>query len=150
MGKVFTLEEAQALLERVEPLLQAAVDAKAEAERVDREIQKTVGAISLAGGMEIDPARFAERKASKNRAIQQAKESLQEIQQLGVLVKDLDSGLIDFPALRGGEEVYLCWKLGEDRIKWWHRIEDGFAGRKPIDGDFDLPSDPISGSSRPN
>ena len=150
MGKVFTLEEAQALLERVGPLLQAAVDAKEEAGRVDQEIQKTIGAISLAGGMEIDPARFAERKASKNRAIQQAKESLEEIQELGVLVKDLDSGLIDFPALRAGEEVYLCWKLGEEKIEWWHRIEDGFAGRQRIDHDFDHPSGPISGSGRPN
>ena len=59
---------------------------------------------------------------------------LEQINALGVLVKDLDTGLIDFPTLRDGHEVYLCWKLGEgERIQWWHEIEDGFAGRQPLD-----------------
>ena len=51
----------------------------------------------------------------------------------GTVVKDLETGLVDFPSLRGGEEVYLCWKLGEARIGYWHGIEEGFAGRKPLD-----------------
>ena len=55
-----------------------------------------------------------------------------ELQELGLLVKDLDEGLVDFPALRGGEEVLLCWHLGEDEVAFWHTLEDGFAGRKPL------------------
>jgi hypothetical protein len=47
-------------------------------------------------------------------------------------VKDIDTGLLDFPSLRGGEEVLLCWRLGEDEVAWWHRPEDGFAGRQPL------------------
>jgi len=54
------------------------------------------------------------------------------LEQLGVLVKDLDSGLVDFPALRHGEEVLLCWQVGEDDVAYWHGVEEGFAGRKPL------------------
>jgi hypothetical protein len=55
-----------------------------------------------------------------------------EITSHGAQVKDLDSGLIDFPTLHHGETVLLCWQLGEDEIAWWHRVEDGFAGRRPL------------------
>jgi hypothetical protein len=55
-----------------------------------------------------------------------------EIASHGAQVKDLDTGLIDFPALRHGETVLLCWQLGEDEIAWWHSVEDGFAGRRPL------------------
>ena len=58
---------------------------------------------------------------------------IHSIQDLGVLIKDINSGLLDFPALKAGREVYLCWKYGEDDIKFWHEIADGFAGRQPID-----------------
>ena len=58
---------------------------------------------------------------------------LREVAEFGIEVKDLDNGLIDFRAQRGGEEVYLCWRLGEgDRIDWWHPIEGGFAARRPL------------------
>jgi hypothetical protein len=51
----------------------------------------------------------------------------------GVIVRDLDTGICDFPALREGREVYLCWRVGEERIGWWHEIDGGFAGRQPLD-----------------
>jgi hypothetical protein len=57
---------------------------------------------------------------------------IDEIGEHGAEVKDLDEGLIDFPALRRGETVLLCWQLGEDRIGYWHTVEDGFAGRQPL------------------
>ncbi len=56
-----------------------------------------------------------------------------EIDELGITVKDLDMGLIDFPCLRDGREVYLCWKLGEPGIDWWHEIDAGYAGRQPLE-----------------
>ena len=58
--------------------------------------------------------------------------TIDEIDEHGAQVKDLDEGLIDFPALRDGETVLLCWKLDEDEIRYWHRVEDGFAGRRPL------------------
>lgn len=57
---------------------------------------------------------------------------VEELQELGLLVKDLDEGLVDFPALRGDEEVLLCWRLGEAEVGFWHSLEDGFAGRRPL------------------
>jgi len=59
-----------------------------------------------------------------------------QLQDLGCLVKDLDTGLVDFPALFRGQEVYLCWKLGEPSIEFWHGVDEGFRGRKAIDSDF--------------
>jgi hypothetical protein len=58
--------------------------------------------------------------------------SVQELSALGVHVKDLERGLVDFPALREGEEVLLCWQLGEDEVAYWHGLDDGFAGRQPL------------------
>ena len=58
---------------------------------------------------------------------------IHSVQDLGVLIKDVNTGLLDFPALRNGREVYLCWKYGEGKIEFWHEVEDGFAGRQPID-----------------
>jgi hypothetical protein len=60
-------------------------------------------------------------------------EAVNKIQETGCVVKDLDTGLIDFPSLLDGQEVYLCWKVGEDRIEYWHGLHEGFAGRKPLD-----------------
>ncbi len=60
---------------------------------------------------------------------------IHSIQDLGILIKDINTGLIDFPAIKDNHEVYLCWKYGEEDIQFWHEIEDGFAGRQPIDWD---------------
>ena len=56
-----------------------------------------------------------------------------QIQDMGVIIKDLDTGLLDFPALRNRHEVYLCWKFGEESVLFWHEIDDGFAGRQPLE-----------------
>ena len=57
---------------------------------------------------------------------------MNEIHELGAIVKDPDEGLVDFPARHDGEDVLLCWRVGEDEVAWWHTLEDGFAGRKPL------------------
>ena len=57
---------------------------------------------------------------------------LQEIYSSGIIVRDTEQGLVDFPTLRGGREVYLCWLLGEDHIQFWHEVHTGFAGRQPF------------------
>jgi hypothetical protein len=61
---------------------------------------------------------------------------MEHIEDSGCLVKDLDIGLIDFPAMLGQQQVFLCWKLGEPRIEFWHGVHEGFAGRKPIEDEF--------------
>jgi hypothetical protein len=76
---------------------------------------------------------LARRKAEREKAIQRVKDAMDEIDAMGVQVKDLDIGLLDFPCEVDGEIILLCWKLGENAIAHWHGVSEGFAGRKPID-----------------
>ena len=80
----------------------------------------------------IPPAELASATAEVDGVARRLARLVDEITGHGAQVKDLDTGLIDFPALHHGETVLLCWQLGEDEIAWWHRIEDGFAGRRPL------------------
>ena len=146
MSKIFTLQEAERLVPTVKEWLQRAIESKREVETVERELQGINERINLLGGSEINPAAVLELKRAKDEALRTLRNVVGQIEASGCLVKDLDSGLVDFPALLGDEEVYLCWKLGEDSIGYWHRVEEGYAGRKPIGDDFGR----SSGSERPN
>jgi hypothetical protein len=84
------------------------------------------------GGSSPPYAELARQKAESDQATRQLQEAVGKIQEIGCVVKDLDLGLVDFPSLLKGEEVYLCWKLGEERVGYWHGMEEGFAGRKPL------------------
>lgn len=134
--KTFTLDEAQALLPIAESLLNRALEARQAASDLQEEMAALVRRIFTSGGMFIDPAAAQKRKIALEALVQRAKDSLQELDAIGVQVKDLDTGLLDFPCLLEGETVLLCWKRGEARIDFWHRIEDGFAGRQRIDARF--------------
>ncbi len=67
------------------------------------------------------------------RTAREVNEMIEQVHELGCEVKDIDMGLIDFRTEMGGKEVYLCWKLGEEHIRWWHELEAGFAARRPLD-----------------
>jgi len=131
--RTFTLEEAKSLLPVLESLLRAAIKGKALIEEVDNELQATAHKVFLAGGMLLNVVHLARRKAEREKALQRVKDAVAEIDATGVQVKDLDIGLLDFPCRVEGETVLLCWKLGEADITHWHGVEEGFAGRKPID-----------------
>jgi hypothetical protein len=134
--KTFTLEEANALLPVVEALLGQAITAKEEAERLEGEMQSLRQRIFLSGGMTVDVAGVARNRAETEALVQRAKEALAEIDTIGVQVKDLDTGLLDFPCRVEGELVLLCWRRGESRIEYWHTLEAGFRGRQPLDERF--------------
>jgi hypothetical protein len=134
--KTFTLDEAQALLPVVESLLNRAIEAKQAASDLQEEMSALVRRVFTNGGMFLDIAAAQKRKIALDALVQRAKDALREIDAIGVQVKDLDTGLLDFPCLLEGETVLLCWKRGEPRIDFWHRVEDGFAGRQPIDERF--------------
>jgi hypothetical protein len=134
--KTFSLDEAQSLLPVLELLLRRAIDAKANAEQLEAELQKLSQRIFFSGGMLIDTTRVAGQRESLHGAVQQAKDAVQEIESIGAQVKDLDTGLLDFPCRLGEEIVLLCWKLGESRIDHWHTMEAGFQGRQPLDERF--------------
>jgi len=134
--KTFTLDEAQALLPVAESLLNRALEARQAAEELDDELSALMRRIVAQGGMKINAADVQRRRTTLEALVQRAKDSLQELDAIGVQVKDLDSGLLDFPCELDGETVLLCWKRGEPRIGFWHRMEDGFRGRQPIDSRF--------------
>jgi hypothetical protein len=127
----FTPDEANAELEQVRPLVEQLVAARREhADALERQ-EKLERKIRGNGGG-IPPAELASATAEVDGIARRLAKLVDEIAGHGAEVKDLDSGLIDFPALHNGETVLLCWQLGEHEIAWWHRIEDGFAGRRPL------------------
>jgi len=132
-ARTFTLDEAQSLLPVLESLLRTAINGKKTMEEADAEQQALHHRIFLAGGMFLDIVPLARRKAERTKAEQRVKDALAEIDSIGVQVKDLDIGLLDFPCEVDGQTILLCWKLGEKSITHWHGTNEGFAGRKPID-----------------
>ena len=131
--RTFNLDEAQSLLPVLESLLRTAIAGKKLMEEVEAEMQALTQRIFLNGGTHVDVVATARRKAERTKAEQRAKDALAEIDSIGVQVKDIDIGLLDFPCIVDGQVVLLCWKMGEDSITHWHSPEEGFAGRKPID-----------------
>ncbi len=131
--RTFSLEEAKSLLPVLESLLRTAIASKKTMEEVDAEFQSLAHRVFLSGGMFLDVVPLARRKAERVKAEQRAKDALAEIDSIGVQVKDIDIGLLDFPCDVDGQIILLCWKLGEKSITHWHGTQEGFAGRKPID-----------------
>ncbi|WP_158792324.1 DUF2203 domain-containing protein [Granulicella sp. L60] len=136
MSKTFTLGEAQTLLPVVEALLRRAQTAGTKAAELEHEMQLLSHRIFLSGGMHVDVASAARRRAEREKAMQETRDTLSEIDSIGVQVKDLEQGLLDFPCMMDGRTVLLCWKLGETAITHWHTEEEGFEGRKPLDSRF--------------
>ena len=131
--RTFTLDEAQSLLPVLESLLRTAISGKKLIEEVEAEMQALQHRIFLNGGTHVDIVPVARRKAERAKAEQRAKDAIAEIDSIGVQVKDLDIGLLDFPCEVDGHIVLLCWKMGESSITHWHGTDEGFAGRKRID-----------------
>jgi hypothetical protein len=127
----FTLEQANAALEQVRPLAERMVAHR-------REVAVLLGrraelASTIAGnGGDLDPGELARVEAEIAEEAKGVARCVNEIHGLGAEVKDADEGLIDFPALRGDEQVLLCWKLGEEDVSHWHGADEGFAGRRPL------------------
>jgi hypothetical protein len=134
--KTFTLDEAQSLLPVLESLLKRAMEGRRAAQLVESELNELPQRIYLSGGMRVNSANVARQRAEVEEHLKQAEESVAEIDAIGVQVKDLDSGLLDFPCRIDGEVVLLCWRMGERAIEHWHTVEAGFQGRKLVDERF--------------
>ena len=133
MSRTFTLDEAQDLLPVLESLLRVSIDGKMQAEATEAEFQALAHRIFINGGMSLNVPQIAFKKAEREKAVQRVKDAMAEIDAMGVQVKDLDIGLLDFPCEVDGQIILLCWKLGEKAISHWHGVSEGFAGRKPVD-----------------
>jgi hypothetical protein len=136
MPRFFTLQQAEQLLPQVESAIRDAISLRSEFQQAETEWQNFSRRITMAGGMVVDHSQVIDRKNHRESIALRLKENIEKIQDHGCVIKDLDIGLIDFPTLFHGEEVYLCWKLGESGIHFWHGMNEGFRGRKPIDQDF--------------
>jgi len=130
-ARYFTPDEANEQLAEVRPAAEALVAHRramtVAAGKRARLVQRIAG-----NGGDFDPQEpraLEEKFAEEGEAVARC---VEQLEQLGVLVKDLDRGLVDFPALRDGEEVLLCWEVGEDEVAFWHGFDEGFAGRKPL------------------
>jgi hypothetical protein len=124
LERIFTVSEANRLIPQLEEHLRAVKRGKAVLIRIKDEIKKAASKAQFGGGSGAGGHYIC--------SLEQISENLRAIQEMGVLVKDLDMGLCDFPCHLDGRIVYLCWKLGEQQIGWWHEVNSGYTGRQPL------------------
>jgi len=120
----FTAGEANAMLPTLKPLLERLREAKSEL--TDEELHEALGESAPANG-------GGEPGRKVGVAFLEVRRLLLALGEAGVVVKDIDRGLVDFPALRDGREVFLCWELGEAEVAHWHELDTGYPGRRPLD-----------------
>ena len=124
--KIFTLQEANALLPNVRTIVTKIQRAHRKVARFRDEAKKAAEAAEQGGGGIADGVAYAA-------VLTELTMQLSELEALGVQLKDFERGLVDFPSLREGRVVLLCWQLGEgDELEWWHDVDAGFAGRTPL------------------
>jgi len=140
--RLFTLTEAERARQELEPVLIEAMDSRRKMAELDENLSQLANRIMQMGGLIVPYEKTARVRFERDHLAGAVKAALERIEATGCVVKDLEVGLLDFPALIDNEEVYVCWRLGEDRIRFWHRQDEGFAGRKPLD-----PRDPGPGES---
>ncbi len=132
MPRYFTPDEANQELLEIRPLVEELVAHRREQQRLEATRFELAAKIAGNGGG-IDANVLAEAEQAEQRERVEVARCVNAIHGRGAIVKDVDEGLVDFPALRQGEEILLCWRLGEDEVAHWHGLEEGFAGRKQLD-----------------
>ncbi len=137
VGKTFTVDEARTLLPVLAALLNRARDAALRANGFESEMQELSQRIFLSGGMHVDVAAAAKRRANRDKAVQEARSTLEEIEEIGARVGDVEQGRLEFPYLLDGREVLLCWTLGdEEQIRFWREDEEDSPLKSVMDADF--------------
>jgi hypothetical protein len=131
--KYFSLTEAERLRAQLEPVLIEAMESRRKMADAEEQLNTLAERIQRSGGLMVSYESAARVRLARNRSEEAVRAALEHIHATGCVVKDLEVGLLDFPSRIDDEEVYLCWRLGEDRIRFYHRQDEGFSGRKPID-----------------
>ena len=129
--RYFTVEEANEALLEVRPLMDELVGHRRALVEL-QERQSAVTARIAGNGGNVEPHELEEVQEQLDEEVAGIARCVARIHEVGALVKDLDDGLVDFPATRDGRDVLLCWRLGEDEIGFWHGLDEGFSGRKPL------------------
>jgi hypothetical protein len=128
----FTVRAIEALIPRLETMMARVMGAHAEAARLRRALETAQREVVLAGGMRLRAEWWRVRRAGAEKANRELRAGLGEILATGGVPKDLELGLVDFLGLMQGREVNLCWRYGEKQVRFWHGLDEGFGGRKPI------------------
>jgi hypothetical protein len=131
--RLFTLTEAERARQELEPFLVEAMDCRKKLAGLETDLSAVSARIMMMGGVIVPYEKLATLRVEHQQLAETMKSALNHILETGCLIKDLEVGLLDFPSRINNEEVYLCWRLGEDRIRFYHRQDEGFAGRKPLD-----------------
>jgi hypothetical protein len=132
MPRFFSPEEANELLPQVRALVEGMVRAREKLAQAEQ-AHGTVGRAVAGNGGGLDPQEVHDTREAVEDLSAQVARAVAALSELGVIVKDAERGLVDFPSRRGEEIVLLCWQLGEERVAYWHSVEDGFAGRQPLE-----------------
>ena len=127
----FTLEEATALLPWLRERLQALTPLYQQLAALQGEMERLVRSARTNGGSSLEDE-LARQQRTAQRLTRQVEEGVQTITRRGILVRDIVRGLVDFPSVRHGREIYLCWTLAEERIEYWHPTNTGYASRQPL------------------
>lgn len=130
--RYFTLQEAETLIPRLEAIVGRLMDCRSEAGRLRASLQEEQRRVAVSGGFQLDREAWRERRERLEASAREMEARVEEILGLGAVPKDLELGLVDFPFLLGDQQVNLCWRFGEKRIRFWHGLDEGFAGRKPL------------------
>lgn len=141
--RLFTLTEAERARKDLEPFLVEAMECRKKLSGLETDLSAVSARIMMMGGVIVPYEKLAKLRLEHQQLAETMKSALNRILETGCLIKDLDIGLLDFPSIVDNEEVYLCWKLGEDRIRFYHRQDEGFAGRKPLDPSDAGPGDTV-------
>jgi hypothetical protein len=136
MPRYFHITEAEQLLPEIQEAMQDALELHGVYEESEEKIQQTARRITVMGGSMVNREEIAEMRSRRDKAATELNQAVEKVHSYGCQVKDLRMGLVDFPTLYRGQEVLLCWKLGEEGIRFWHGLEEGFRGRKAIDSEF--------------
>jgi hypothetical protein len=129
--RYFTVDEANEALVEVRPLTEELVAHRRAL--VDLQERQSALTTRIAGnGGNVEPSELQDAQERLDEEVAGIARCVARIHELGALVKDLDDGLVDFPAKREGEDVLLCWRLGEEEIAFWHGLDEGYSGRKPL------------------
>jgi hypothetical protein len=130
--RYFEPEEVERLIPRLADIMERVRGAQAAAREAQQWLDAEQRRITLSGGGVVDQAAWRTRRERLDQSTRAMRKGLGEIQGLGGVIKDLGLGLVDFPHLRQGREVNLCWRYGEERITYWHGLDEGYTARKPL------------------
>jgi hypothetical protein len=130
--RYFSPQEVDALIPELTRIMGAVMEAHAAVTELSGRLQAEQQRIALAGGGVIDQAKWKAAAAEIERRGEEMQRGLRRIGELGGTPKDLGMGLVDFPHLLDNDEVNLCWRHGESRVRFWHGLDEGYAGRKPL------------------